>query len=194
MSHIRNSFNSSSEKENAISVGAAYRDGFSSRLVYYVEKVTKNPFLNLGVGLFITISTIENWDTWYATINNGKIELHHGITVAGVWQVLASLPDVVRASYEIYLTLRNRRQPKVKITLLHTAELLMEIAKIVITLHRKGVRQEVVDEVHTFVERIRAIVDTHHQQIESEASHHDDRDRTASEEETSDERLQEDQT
>lgn len=162
MSHIRNSFNSTSE-----------------RLVYYVEKVTKNPFLNLGVGLFITISTIENWDTWYATINNGKIELHHGITVAGVWQVLASLPDVVRASYEIYLTLRNRRQPKVKITLLHTAELLMEIAKIVITLHRKGVRQEVVDEVHTFVERIRAIVDTHHQQIE---------------EETLDALLQEDQT
>lgn len=162
MSNIRNSFNSSSE-----------------RLVYYVEKVTKNPFLNLGVGLFITISTIENWDTWYATINNGKIELHHGITVAGVWQVLASLPDVVRASYEIYLTLRNRRQTKVKITLLHTAELLMEIAKIVITLHRKGVRQEVVDEVHTFVKRIKAIVDTHHQQIE---------------EETLDELLQEDQT
>ncbi|MXZ00225.1 hypothetical protein F4Y93_06080 [Candidatus Poribacteria bacterium] len=149
------------------------------RVAYYVEKVTKNPFLNLGVGLFITVSTIENWDTWYATINNGKIELHHGITVAGVWQVLASLPDVVRSSHEIYLTLKHRGEKKVKITLLHTAEILMEVAKAIITLHRKGVRQEVVDEVHTFVKRIKAIVDAHHQQLE---------------EETSDELLQEDQT
>lgn len=162
MLNTRSSFNSSFE-----------------RVAYYVERVTKNPFLNLGVGLFITISTISNWDTWYATINNGKVELHHGITVAGVWQVLASLPDVVRSSHGIYLTLKHRGEKSVKTTLLHTAEILMEVAKIVITLHRKGVRQEVVDEVHTFVKRIKAIVDTHQQQLK---------------EETSDEHLREDQT
>jgi len=129
------------------------------RVAYYVEIVTKNPFLNLGVGLFIMISTLENWDTWYATINNGKIQLHHGITVAGIWQVLASLPDVFRSLYQIYPKLRKRRKPVMKLTLLHTVELLVDVVKSIIALHRAGVVQEAIEDIHQCATNIKDTVE-----------------------------------
>lgn len=135
------------------------------RVAYYIERISKNAFVNLGIGLFITISTISSWDTWYATINNGKVELHHGITVAGIWQVLASLPDVFRSLHQIYQKLRKRRKPVMKLTLLHVIEVLMEVVKKIIVLHRAGVEQKIINEIHACINNIKDTVEKHYHDI-----------------------------
>lgn len=48
-----------------------------------------------------------------------------------------------------------------KVTLLETMQLIMDIGKVIVKLHRANVRQEIVEEVHNFVKNLKDIVDGH---------------------------------
>lgn len=132
------------------------------RFFSFIEKISRNAFLRLGVALFLIASATWNLDHWYTSIEDGEIVVHHGVTLIGVFEIIRVLPDIHKHGYNLYLRYM-KKQKEMQLTLLHTIEVLMEISNLVVALHRKNVPNSVVNEVHKFVDNIRAEIKVYHE-------------------------------
>ena len=62
---------------------------------YWFKKVIKSPYLQFCVGVIMLISSFHGQQgTLYTDLMKFDVRMHHGMHVAGLWQVLQALPNL----------------------------------------------------------------------------------------------------
>lgn len=59
------------------------------------RNIIKSPYLQFCVGLVMLFSSFEGQQgTLYPDLVQFKLRVHHGINIAGIWQIVQALPNL----------------------------------------------------------------------------------------------------
>ena len=59
-----------------------------------IKKITKNPYLNLGVGIIFLWSGISETLSELQELEEFKLGAHHGVIIFSIMHILKTLPDI----------------------------------------------------------------------------------------------------